>query len=166
MNDNKKNIFTNEGKALVSKVRSDGDLRQNIGRAVAAIGGFQKLVEPGDTILVKANFNTNDPPPASSDPQFVKAVIELLYEHGVGKVVLGESSMISQSSRDTLRKTGMLQAAEEARAEVVIFDEGEWCPWRLVGATSGRLLWPKRVWRPRKSSTSAASRPIASPISP
>lgn len=128
MNDNKKNIFTNEGKALVSKVRCNGDLRQNIGRAVAAIGGFQKLVEPGDTILVKANFNTSDPPPASSDPQFVKAVIELLYEHGAGKVVLGESSMISQSTRNTLRKTGMLQAAEEARAEVVIFDEGEWVP--------------------------------------
>jgi len=136
MNDNKKNIFTNEGKALVSKVRYDGDLRRNIGRAVAAIGGFQKLVEPGDTILVKANFNTSDPPPASSDPQFVKAVIELLYEHGAGKVVLGESSMISQSTRDTLRKTGMLQAAEEARAEVVIFDESEWVPVE----TGGRYL--------------------------
>jgi len=136
MNDNKKNIFTNEGKALVSKVRNDGDLRRNIGRAVAAIGGFQKLVEPGDTILVKANFNTSDPPPASSDPQFVKAVIELLYEHGAGKVVLGESSMISQSTRDTLRKTGMLQAAEEARAEVVIFDESEWVPVE----TGGRYL--------------------------
>ena len=115
----KENIFTNEGKALVSKVRCDGDLRQNIGQAVAAIGGFQKLVEPGDTILVKANFNTSDPPPGSSDPQFVKAVIELLYEHGAGKVVLGESSMISLSTRETLRQAGMLQAAEEAGAEVV-----------------------------------------------
>ena len=136
MNDNRKNIFTNEGKALVSKVRCDSDLRQNIGRAMAAIGGFQRLVEPGDTILVKANFNTSDPPPASSDPQFVKAVIELLYEHGAGKVVLGESSMISQSTRDTLREAGMLQAAEEARAEVVIFDEGEWVPVE----TGGRYL--------------------------
>jgi uncharacterized protein (DUF362 family) len=67
----------------VSKVRCDGDLRQSIGQAVVAIGGFQRLVEPGDTILVKANFNTSDPPPAFSDPQFVKAVIELLYEHGM-----------------------------------------------------------------------------------
>jgi uncharacterized protein (DUF362 family) len=135
MND-KKNTFTNEEKALVSKVRCDGELRQNIGQAVAAIGGFQRLVKPGDTILIKANFNTSDPPPASSDPQFVKAVIELLYEHGAGKVVLGESSMISQSTRETLRKTGMLQAAEEARAEVVIFDEGEWVPVE----TGGRCL--------------------------
>jgi uncharacterized protein (DUF362 family) len=132
----KDNIFTNEGKALVSKLRCDGDLRQNIGQAVAAIGGFQKLVEPGDTILVKANFNTSDPPPASSDPRFVKAVIELLYEHGAGKVVLGESSMISRSTRDTLREAGMLQAADETEAEVVIFDEGEWVPVK----TGGRYL--------------------------
>jgi uncharacterized protein (DUF362 family) len=89
----RENIFINEGKALVSKLWCDGDLRQNIGQAVAAIGGFQKLVGPGDTILVKANFNTADPPPASSDPQFVKSVIELLYEHGAGRVVLGESSV-------------------------------------------------------------------------
>ena len=114
----KKNVFTNEGKALVSKLRCDGALRENIGQAVAAIGGFERLVEPGATILVKPNFNTADPPPGSSDPQFVKAVIELLYEHGAGKVVLGESSTFMLSTRDTLRQTGMLQAAEEAGVEV------------------------------------------------
>jgi len=135
----KENVFSNEGKALVSKVQCDGDLRQNIGQAVAAIGGFERLVEPGDTILVKANFNTADPPPAASDPQFVKSVIELLYEHGAGQVVLGESSMISLSTREVLRQTGMLQAAEEAGAQVIIFDEGEWVPVK----TGGRYL--KRV---------------------
>jgi uncharacterized protein (DUF362 family) len=131
----KENILT-EGEALVSKVRCDGDLRQSIGQAVAAIGGFERLVKPGDMILVKANFNTADPPPASSDPHFVKAVIELLYEHGVGKVVLGESSMISLSTRAVLQQTGMLRVAEEAGAEVVIFDEGEWVPVK----TGGRYL--------------------------
>jgi uncharacterized protein (DUF362 family) len=134
---------------------------------VAAIGGFQKLVEPGDTILVKANFNTSDPPPASSDPQFVKAVIELLYGHGAGKVVLGESSMISQSTRDNLRKTGMLQAAEEAGAEVVIFDEGEWVPVKTGGHCLRKVALAKAGgWRLGRSSTPAASRPIAMPISP
>ncbi|MBC8264327.1 MAG: DUF362 domain-containing protein [Anaerolineales bacterium] len=132
----KENIFTNEGKALVSKLRCDGDLGQGIGQAVAAIGGFERLVEPGDTILVKPNFNTADPPPASSDPQFVKAVIELLYEHGAGKVIVGESSMLRLSTRDTLRQTGMLQAAEEAGAEVVFFDEGEW----VTAEIGGRYL--------------------------
>lgn len=135
----KTNVFTNQGKALVSKLHCDGELKQNIAQAVAAIGGFERLVEPGGAILVKANFNTADPPPASSDPQFVKSVIELLYEHGAGRVVLGESSMISLSTREVLQQTGMLQAAEEAGAEVVIFDEGEW----VTVTTGGRYL--KRV---------------------
>ncbi len=132
----KKNIFTSEGKSLVSKIPCVGELRHNIGQAVAAIGDFQRLVEPGDTILVKPNFNTGDPPPGSSDPHFVKAVIDLLYEHGAGKVILGESSMLRLSTRDTMRQTGMLQAAKEAGAETVFFDEDEW----LEVETGGRYL--------------------------
>jgi len=132
----KRNVFTNDGKPLVSKMPANGDLRQTIGQAVAAIGGFEKLVEPGDTILVKPSFNTADPPPASSEPAFVKAVIELLYEYGTGKVILGESSTFSLATRDVLRKTGMLEIAEEAGAEVVVFDDEEWVPVK----TGGRYL--------------------------
>jgi uncharacterized protein (DUF362 family) len=135
----KPNVFTDEGKALVSKIQFAGDLNRNIAQAVAAIGGFQRLVKPGDTIMVKPNFNTADTPPGSSDPRFVKAVIELLYEHGASKVVLGESAMFRLSTIDVLRDTGMLQAAEEAGAEVVTFDDGEW----ETVETGGRYL--KRV---------------------
>ncbi len=124
----KTNLFTDAGKALVSKIHSNRDPKQDIHRAVLAIGGFERLVSSGDTILLKPNFNSADPPPATSDPQFVRAVIELLYEHGAGKVIVGESSMLRLSTRDTLRTTGMLHAAEKAGAEVVAFDEGEWVP--------------------------------------
>jgi len=132
----KENVFVQGGKALVSRVRTGEELREEIHRAVTAIGGLQRLVEPGDTILVKPNFNTADPPPASSDPRFVGAVVELLYQHGAGKVVLGESSKIGLSTREVLSQTGMLRAAGEAGAEVAIFDEGEWVSVR----TGGRYL--------------------------
>jgi len=135
----KKNIFTSAGKALVSVVRCDGDLRQDIDQALALIGGLQRLVKPGDTILVKPNFNTADPPPASSDPSFVRAVIELLYQHGAAKVLLGESSMLRLSTRDTLLQVGMLQAAAEAGADVVCFDEGEWVPVETGGQTLNKV---------------------------
>ncbi|MBI2861220.1 MAG: DUF362 domain-containing protein [Chloroflexi bacterium] len=72
---------------------------------------------------MKPNLNTADPPPASSDPLFVKATIELLYEHGASKVVLGESSMLGLSTGEVLTKTGMLDAAREAGADVLVFDE-------------------------------------------
>ncbi|HSR33475.1 MAG TPA: DUF362 domain-containing protein [Anaerolineae bacterium] len=130
------NVFTDQGRALVSKVQCDEILKRDISRAVAAIGGFQRLVEPGDEILLKPNFNTADPPPASSDPLFVKAVIELLYESGAGQVIVGESSMASRSTRETLRSAGMLQATEEAGAKVVVFEDEEW----VSVQTGGRFL--------------------------
>ena len=70
------NPFVRDGKALVSKIGFNGDIKGSIARAVEAIGGFGRLIATGDTILVKPNFNTADPLPASSDPQFVRAVIE------------------------------------------------------------------------------------------
>ena len=121
------NPFRKDGRALVSKVAADRrDLKGNILKAVGLIGGFSKVVEKGDEIWLKPNFNTSDPPPGSSDPEFVKAVIELLFEHGASRVILGESSMLSLSTSKVLKETGMLEKAEEAGAEVVVFDEGEW----------------------------------------
>ena len=134
----RKNPFRKDGKVLVSKVTSaDGQgLKENILKAVDLIGGFSKVVEKGDEVLLKPNFNTGDAPPGSSDPDFVKAVIELLYEHGASKVILGESSMFSLSTRKVLEDTGMLRKAEEAGAEVAPFDEGKW----VKVSTGGKYL--------------------------
>ncbi len=120
------NPYKKDGRALVGKATKFSSLKEGILRSVSLIGGFNKVIQRGDEVLLKPNFNTADPPPGSSDPDFVKAVIELLYEHGAKKVVLGESSMLRLSTRKVLMETGMLKKAEEAGAEVVVFDEGRW----------------------------------------
>jgi uncharacterized protein (DUF362 family) len=120
------NLFSVNGRALVSKVVFSGELGRDIERAVTAIGGFGRLVKPGDTIMVKPNFNTADPPPGSSDPEFVGAVVKLLYAQGAERVILGESSTLGLSARKTLEQAGMLSIARDAGIEVELFDEGEW----------------------------------------
>jgi len=130
------NPFVENGKVLVSKVKDVHDVKTSILRSVDLIGGFKRIVEKGEEILLKPNFNTSDAPPGSSDPDFVKAVIELLYEYGASKVFLGESSMLSLSTRKVLEETGMLSKAEEAGAEIVAFDEGRW----VKVSTGGRYL--------------------------
>lgn len=130
------NPYNKDGKALVSKVKEVRSLKGTILNSVNLIGGFNKIVDKGDEILLKPNFNTADAPPGSSDPDFVKAVIELLYEHGAAKVVLGESSMLRLSTRKVLKETGMMKKAEEAGAEVVLFDEERW----VNVATGGKYL--------------------------
>jgi uncharacterized protein (DUF362 family) len=130
------NPYVKDGKVLVSKVSDAANVKENILKAVNLIGSFSKVIERGDEVLLKPNFNTADPPPASSDPEFVKAVIELLFEHGAGKVVVGESSMFSLHTRNVLKETGMISKAEEAGAELVFFDEGKW----VKVSTGGKYL--------------------------
>jgi uncharacterized protein (DUF362 family) len=148
----RENPFRKDGKGLVSKVTSaDGQgLKGNILKAVDLIDGFSKVVERGNEILLKPNFNTGDAPPGSSDPDFVKAVIELLHEHGASKVILGESSMFSLSTRKVLEDTGMVRKAEEAGAEVAPFDEGKWVKVSTGGKYLRTVSLPERALEAKK----------------
>jgi uncharacterized protein (DUF362 family) len=130
------NQFIEDREILVSRVPAVDDLKRDILKSVDLIGGFGRVIENGDEVWLKPNFNTGDTPPGSSDPDFVKAVIELLYEQGAGKVIVGESSMMSASTRKVFEETGMLEKAEDAGAEVVFFDEGKW----IKVTTGGKYL--------------------------
>ncbi len=147
----RENPFWKNDKALVSKVASkEHDLKNGILKSVNAIGGFGKVVEKGDEIWLKPNFNTGDAPPGSSDPDFVKTVIELLCEHGAGRVIVGESSMLRASTRRIFEETGMLRRAEEAGAEVVFFDEGKWARVSTGGKYLRRVSLPERALKAEK----------------
>jgi len=135
---------------LVSKVRASEDLKETILKAVSIIGGFHKIVEKGDEILLKPNFNSSNSTPASSDPEFVKAVIELLYEHGANKVVLGESSMQLLSTSKVLEKTGMKAKAGEAGAEIVNFNREKFVKVRTGGRYLKAVGLPERALKAKK----------------
>lgn len=120
----KANPFVRDGRPLVSVIQHQGNLKDSIAAAVDAIGGLALAIGRGDRVLVKPNFNTADPPPASSDVAVVRAVIELLYDYGVSRVTVGESS--SSSTRRVLKDTGMLEEAQKLGAEVAIFDDDRW----------------------------------------
>jgi len=144
------NPFKENGKALVSKAIAASNVKESVLHSVNLIGGFERFVEKGDEFLLKPNFNTADPPPASNDPNFVKAVIELLYEHGAAKVVLGESSMVSLSTRKVLEDTGMMAKAMEAGAEVVVFDEGKWVKVSTGGKYLEKVSLPETALKAKK----------------
>jgi uncharacterized protein (DUF362 family) len=117
----------NKSKILVSKVATKGDLKTSVDNAVALIGGFPTFVSPDNTVLIKANFNSPDRYPASSDPEFIRAVVTLLQESGVTKIALGESSGLpSQPTARVLKKKKIYKLAEELHIKLINFDEGEW----------------------------------------
>jgi len=154
---NKKNVFRKNEKVLVSKVNVSTNLKESIEKAVDLIGGFNKIISSGDKVIIKPNFNSDDPFPASSDPEFVKAVVQLLYEAGASQVVIAESSgMPWLPTRRVMEKMGMLKAAEECNAEVRILDNREWVDlgihgkyWRTVSIAKDILQEnAKFVWLP------------------
>jgi len=127
------NAFVKDGKALISRVSTDGDVKGGILDAVNHIGGFNKVINKGDEVLLKPNFNSADPPPASSDPQFLRAIVELLFENGAGKVILGESSWQGLATRKALKETGTLEALKDTGAEIAFFDEEKFVKLKVDG---------------------------------
>jgi len=117
------NPFTKNGKILLSKVATTGDLKTDILKAVNMIGGFNKIITQDSQVLLKPNFNSINPPPASSDPQFLKAIAELLFQHGASKVTLAESSWQALSTRRALEKTGTLATLKDTGADTAFLDE-------------------------------------------
>jgi uncharacterized protein (DUF362 family) len=139
------NVFREDGKVLVSKVSNVDNVKRSILKAVDLIGGFDKVVEKREEVLLKPNYNSADWPPASTEPEFLKAVVELLYEHGAGKVVVGESSMQTRSTRKVMEKTGTFSRLKETAAETVFFDEGKWVKVDVGGKYLKRVSLPERA---------------------
>jgi uncharacterized protein (DUF362 family) len=141
----KQDLFSHDARPLVSKVAYEGNLRESIELSVSLIGGIQKLVKKDDIILLKPNYNTADPFPGSSDPAFIRAIIEMLYKTGASKVILGERTALLHNRR-ALEQAGIVKVAEEAGAEVRVFGKDSWSTlfdfkgWRRVKVPNGQFL--------------------------
>jgi uncharacterized protein (DUF362 family) len=111
----------------VVQVKARADLKSSITEAVDALGGFSCFIKRGDKVLVKPNFNTADPFPASSDREFVGAFVDLCHQAGAGEVIVGESCTYFLKTKDVMKKWGCheLQAGRPW-LKMVNFDEGKW----------------------------------------
>jgi uncharacterized protein (DUF362 family) len=119
---------------ILSKKKYNGDIKKTVGEAVGLLGGMDKFVRPGEVVLLKPNFNTADPPPASSEIDFLKAVVELCYEAGAKMVMIGESSTMSLNTRKVLEKRGVYDLLNmPTPPRIYIFEEGRWVKRMIPG---------------------------------
>jgi uncharacterized protein (DUF362 family) len=127
------NVYTRDGHALVSKAVTTGrDLKVAVKAAVDAIGGVRKALHPQDRVLLKANFNSDDEYPASTDLGFLTAVVEVLREDGITNLTLGErSGWPWMPTSKVLRAMGVFESAKALDLPVIDFDSGPWMEVRL-----------------------------------
>lgn len=137
--------YMSEGRYLVSKVPVESNLKSAVKQAVELIGGFDKVINQDDTVTIKPNLNTADPYPASSDPEFIKALGELLLNAGAGKLKIIESSTLRLSARKVSQEVGLTAIAEELDAELIFLDEHEWVK---VDIPRGKYLKSGSIGKP------------------
>ena len=109
-----------------------------VAQAVGLAGGLG-FIKPGQTVLVKPNVNSADPCPGTTNPQVLYEVVRLVWERDPKRVIVGDRSWYRATTRECMKKTGIYDAANEARAEVVYFEDG---PWRRV-RPEGAKHWGK-----------------------
>src|SRR4030042_311338 len=112
------------GKAVVAKIKTTADLRQSIEKTINLLGNsLGKVFHHGDKVMVKPNFNSADPFPASTDMSFLRTFIEMLLETGA-KVTIGESSGgIWRPTRNVLKKKGVYDLSRDLGVELIAFDD-------------------------------------------
>jgi len=108
--------------ALVVKVEGESpyDITK---KAVELLGGMQKFIAKGDVVMIKPNigWNRSVEQAANTNPEVVKAVVEMVKEAGAKKVIVMDHTC--HKAEDTYKRSGIEAAAKEAGAEVRYVDE-------------------------------------------
>jgi uncharacterized protein (DUF362 family) len=144
----KQNPWSKDGKPVVSKISTGGDIRQSVGQALAALGPLELAVSRGDKVLLKPNFNSDDPPPASTDLYFLKVIIEILLESGA-KVTIGEcSGGIWRPTANVFRRLHLYEFARDLGVEIIAFEEKpeEWVRIAINGDYLHSVAMPRRAY--------------------
>jgi len=138
------NPYTKEGKALVSFTVTGKDVKGDILKAVDLLGGFGQSLKPQDRILLKPNFNSDDPPPGSTALDFLTAVIELLREHGCSRISVGESSGRPWvPSAKVFNNIGLSARMAEIKIPLLDFDQSQYVDVPLGGEYLDVIAYPK-----------------------
>lgn len=127
------NVYVRDEKALVSIVSTaKRELKEAIRLAVEMIGGLGKSLKPDDSVLLKANYNSDDPFPGSTDPDFLIAGVDFFREEGITNLTLGErSGWPWMPTANVLKEMGVFQTAESLGLPIIDFDSGPWMDVRL-----------------------------------
>ncbi len=129
----RENAFTEGGASLVSAATGE-TVDEMVEGAVDLIGGFDRLGLSGKTVLLKPNVVSGEANPATTNPEVVGAVVRAVSRRGAKKVYVGDMSALRTiSTRRNMDRNGILKAASDNGAEVVIFEDFEWYSVPLEG---------------------------------
>jgi len=124
------------GTPRAAEARGD-DPAANVRRALAALGGIERYVRPGETVLVKPNVGWDRLPEqaANTDPRVVAEIVRLCKGAGAKRVVVADLSCNDPAR--CFARSGVLAAAGAAGADVLDARSLKMTVASLTGAASG-----------------------------
>ncbi|MGH2620220.1 MAG: DUF362 domain-containing protein, partial [Anaerolineales bacterium] len=128
------NPFVRNGKVLVVMVHGR-DPAALLQAGLELIGGIGLLGLEDRRVLIKPNIVDDRPPPSTTSPAVVAAVVRAVRDAGAADVQVADSSgMIRFPTSDNLTATGVRQAAESAGAGVLALEDQPWVRVEPAGA--------------------------------
>lgn len=100
----------------------------------------------GKDVLIKPNFNTADPTPASTHNETLTALVEVLWEMGARSISLGERSF--RPTRYVMEQKGVLPLLDKWNVKVLDFDQLDSKDWVLCKPKESHWGDGFRVARP------------------
>ena len=142
------NAWLKDGRPLVARVEAKTDIRAAVEHVMTLMGGLERGINRGDRVLVKPNFNSPDPFPASTDLAFLETVVRLLLDAGAN-VTIGESSGgLWRPTRKVFDQLGVPDLARKLGVELIAFDDRpkEWVRIRTNGDYLGEVVMPQSAY--------------------
>ena len=116
-------------------VKVDGDLKSSILEALSGIGGISSFVKSGETVLLKPNFNTADTPPGSTDLEFLRTVVDIVYSAGAEKVIIADSSTFMLKTEKVMTKKDIFSIQKDfPKTQILDLTKGNWIKTEIPNA--------------------------------
>lgn len=104
------------GSTALVGIGRGANVEDSVRRAVALTAGLS-FITAGSTVLLKPNLNSGDPFPYSTNPEVVRAVITLLGELGVAKIIVADRSNPSYDTMSAMQTSGIAQVVKDTGVE-------------------------------------------------
>ncbi len=130
------NPFIRDGKALVAMVHGQ-DPTAMLRVGLDMIGGIARLGLKGKRVLIKPNIVNDRPPPTTTSPSLIAAVVRAVRQAEAADVTVADSSgIIRFPTSENLVTTGVRSVAEAAGARVLALEDEPWVRVEPAGAKS------------------------------
>lgn len=112
---------------MVKQTPTTNNLMADIQNALVDFGGMANFIKPGDKVFIKPNFNTSDPPPASSDIEFIRTILKEVCLQKPAQIILGESpTFFGHSKKFFDEKNPKALEQEFPNLKVIYLPDEEW----------------------------------------